>query len=511
MIPDLSIRAGGSGCASGDALSELRPWPRIEEGGVGVRQENSHPLGANFGYHPGMRKESKPSPTESPLLFEVDPEPASEVLTALGGIPLVVQAFRSLGVPGSVQQHVRVKERQRGYDEATFIESFVILNAAGGECLEDFERLREDAGLAELIGHEMPSPEAAWNFLRAFHEEKKIEEAQQRRLPGERAYIPEESAPLAGLGRVNRALVQRLGERCADQRVATVDQDATIIESRKREALATYEGERGYQPMLAVWAEMNVVLADEFRDGNVPAQMAPLSVARAAFAALPKTVKTYYYRGDSACQESELLKWLRDEKREGGPEGFIGFAISARMSEALHQALVAVPEAEWKPYPKSSGEEIRECAEVPFVPGEKSEPKDSQPRRYVALRIRKRQGELFADGSAVRHFAVLTNLWAWKPERLIAWHREKAGTVERVHDVLKNELAALAHNVLTALKRLALPPEWLSARPKRLRFLFLHTAGRVISHARKIVLRLSAGRERLPVWIEIARLLPLAT
>lgn len=497
---------------------------------MGVRQENSHPLGANFGYHPGMRKESKPSPTESPLLFEVDPEPASEVLTALGGIPLVVQAFRSLGVPGSVQQHVRVKERQRGYDEATFIESFVILNAAGGECLEDFERLREDAGLAELIGHEMPSPEAAWNFLRAFHEEKKIEEAQQRRLPGEKAYIPEESAPLAGLGRVNRALVQRLGERCADQRVATVDQDATIIESRKREALATYEGERGYQPMLAVWAEMNVVLADEFRDGNVPAQMAPLSVARAAFAALPKTVKTYYYRGDSACQESELLKWLRDEKREGGPEGFIGFAISARMSEALHQALVAVPEAEWKPYPKSSGEEIRECAEVPFVPGEKSEPKDSQPRRYVALRIRKRQGELFADGSAVRHFAVLTNLWAWKPERLIAWHREKAGTVEMVHDVLKNELAAgvlpskyfganaawlrlaaLAHNVLTALKRLALPPEWLSARPKRLRFLFLHTAGRVISHARKIVLRLSAGRERLPVWIEIARLLPLAT
>src|SRR5579875_2587608 len=77
--------------------------------------------------------------------------------------------------------------------------------------------------------------------------------------------------------------------------------DVTIIESRKREALATYEGERGYQPMLAVWAEMNVVLADEFRDGNVPAQMAPLSVARAAFAALPKTVKTYYYRGDSAC------------------------------------------------------------------------------------------------------------------------------------------------------------------------------------------------------------------
>ena len=50
-----------------------------------------------------MRKIAQPSPTESPLLFEVDPEPASEVLTAVGGIPLLVQAFGSLEVPGSVK------------------------------------------------------------------------------------------------------------------------------------------------------------------------------------------------------------------------------------------------------------------------------------------------------------------------------------------------------------------------------------------------------------------------
>jgi hypothetical protein len=85
-----------------------------------------------------MRKEHKPSPTESPLLFEVDPEPLPETLTALGGIPLVVQTFRSLGLPESVREQVRVKERERGYDEATFVESFVILNAAGGECVDDF-------------------------------------------------------------------------------------------------------------------------------------------------------------------------------------------------------------------------------------------------------------------------------------------------------------------------------------------------------------------------------------
>ena len=59
----------------------------------------------------------------------------------------------------------------------------------------------------------------------------------------------------------------------------------------------------------------------------------------------------------------------------------------------------------------------------------------------MTIRIRPRQEELFADGNRVKHFAVVSNLREWTPERLIQWHREKAGTIEAVHDVLKNELA----------------------------------------------------------------------
>jgi len=40
----------------------------------------------------------------------------------------------------------------------------------------------------------------------------------------------------------------------------------------------------------------------------------------------------------------------------------------------------------------------------------------------------------------VRHFAVVSNRWELKPARLIEWHREKAGTIEFVHDVIKNDL-----------------------------------------------------------------------
>ena len=66
---------------------------------------------------------------------------------------------------------------------------------------------------------------------------------------------------------------------------------------------------------------MDVILADEFRDGNVPSMMAPLAVAKRAFAALPETVTSFYYRGDSASHEKELLTWLRDENRADGPRG----------------------------------------------------------------------------------------------------------------------------------------------------------------------------------------------
>ena len=282
--------------------------------------------------------------------------------------------------------------------------------------------------------------------------------------------------------------------------------------------------------MLAVWAETGLVLADQFRDGNVPAQMEPREVAQRAFAALPSTVKEYYYRGDSACHESTLVNWLRDEQRADGPCGRIGFAISARMSEALHAAIRVVPEAAWETYGESHPAEIRECADVPFVPGEKTEKKDSQPLRYVAIRIRRKQGELFPDGSTVRHFAVLSNRWELKPARLIEWHREKAGTIELVHDVIKNDLgggvlpskyfganaawlrlAVIAHNVLQALKRLALPAELLTARPKRLRFLLFNMPGRLVHHARRRILRVAAVGKWTAAYEQGLRLLPVIT
>ena len=301
------------------------------------RSQGPHRMGAELHDLDAMPLKSKHSPAEGEFLFEIDEEPSEECLTALGGVPLFVRTARSLDVPGSVKRHLALKQRDRGFDEATYIESFLVLNAAGGDCLEDFDCLREDRGLAAMLGHEAPSPEAARKFLYQFHDPEKIEQAQRELPAGEFSYVPEESTPLRGLAQVNQDVVRELARRCAGERIATIDMDATVIESWKREAKATYEGGSGYQPMVALWAELNVVVAEEFRDGNVPALKDPLRVAQRGFAVLPGTIRERYFRGDSACDEEELLSWLRDEKRANGPEGFIGFAVSARVNPVLRE------------------------------------------------------------------------------------------------------------------------------------------------------------------------------
>src|SRR5438270_6775654 len=466
---------------------------------------------------------------DEPLLLpiDIDPEPVEERLTAWGGAALLVQAIRSFDVPGSTKRHVHIKQRQRGFSEAEYVESLLLLHALGGDCVDDLERLHEDAGLAELLGYEVPSPEAVRKFLNQFHEEALIGEAQQQAWAlGQASWIPNENAALAGLGQVNCDVIGILGQRCTEQKIATVDLDSTIIESWKREAQRSYEGSTGYQPMLALWAEMDLILADEFRDGNVPAIREPLRVARRAFAALPCSVNEYFFRGDSACYEHELLTWLRDEKRAGGPPGFIGFAVSVPMQSALAEEIQQTPEQRWKLYQEDASA-VKEYAVLDYFPEEAAVNRYREPLRYIGIRVRRNQREMFEGGREVLHFAVATNLWDWDPKRLLQWHREKAGSIEAVHDVLKNELGAgvltrnrlgddgawfrlavITHNVLTGLKRLALPPELLTARPKRLRFLIFTTPGRLVEHARRTVLRMVRSWNRFTNWLPAIRALP---
>jgi len=438
------------------------------------------------------------------LPFQLIQDASKVLLTSFGGLPLVMETFRALGLPQSIQRHLSVLQRQGKYWEADYIESFISVFAAGGDCVDDFEILRADEGLKRL-GLRVPSPEAVRYFLNAFHQQDLLE----GRLPHQ-AFIPEETALLEGLGAVQKELIRK-ATREEPPWKATIDLDATVIESHKQQAYETYLGERGYQPVIAYWAEEDLILVDEFRDGNVPAAMGLLPVLKEALLALPPTVRLVRVRSDSAAYVHELLNWCRKEIA-GRPR--IEFAISVDMTEELRTAIQALPEESWRPLRKVTNEGLilgrKEWAEVEFVPTKPSKQKKMKPDRYLAIRIRPAQGELFGDGTAYHYFAVVTNMWSWDGERLLQWQRERCGTVEKVHDILKNDLAGgvlpakrffanaawwrlnlITYNVLSVMKRKALPQAWWPLRLKALRFHLLGIAARVIEHGRRLFLKMA--------------------
>ncbi len=450
--------------------------------------------------------------TQGLLPYTVEVVSASDTLTARAGLPLVVETMRALGLDQVIAQHVQVRERASGYPEAEKVEALVLLLAAGGTCVDDIAVLQADAGLSRLLGRRLPSADTLRGFLQACHDDALLAQAQAARRPDQVAYIPAETAALQGLAAVNEALVHRVAAQGRGT-VATLDHDATLLESQKRAALPHYQGGRGYQPVAVSWVEQDLVVADEYRDGNVPAGMDNLPLIRRAFATLPPTVTTRSFRADSACYDERILKWLGDPQRPGGPRGPIGFTISADMTEDLHRACAAVPEPAWAPF-EDRPEETVQLAEVVFTPG--NWPKTAWPLRYVALRIQKKQGHLFAGGYDTKYLAVVSNRWEVPAPALIRWHWQKAGTIEQVHDVTKNELGAatppcgrfganaawyrlslLTYNALSALKSLALPAHLSAARPKRLRFVLFTLPGRLIGHAGRLFLRISAEAERL--------------
>jgi hypothetical protein len=455
--------------------------------------------------------------------YEIAAQPMPGVVTGLGGVAVGSRAFRGMQLPGACEANLGSLRRiAAGYPSGQIVETAVLGVMLGADCVEDLDRLREDPAVEKMLGYKPASARAVRDWLEKCHDEEAVKRARREAEELDlKASVPELSAGLRGLAAVVGVSAREAATRQAagTPTVATVDMDATVVESAKHAAFWAYTGVKGYQPEVAVWAEANTILATEFRDGNVPADMDPLSCTRAAFAQLPDGVSRYAFRADSACDNGALLRWLDDEQREGGPQGRIDYAISARMVEVLVKAARAVPEAQWHTLATEKDGTRRQWAELDYVPALPSEHKAAHPRRYIGLRLLKPQGELFDDGHDRKHFAIVTNRTERAP-RVIEWHREKAGTVEHAHDELKNALAAarmpsqkfganaawfaiqaLSFNVMAALRAAAVDPELRVARIKRVRYHLLLVGARLARFSRKITLRFAAPR----AWVTMIR------
>lgn len=416
-----------------------------------------------------------------------------EASTPWGGASLLVELFRRSGIDATADNVLPAKGSAKGLKQGQMVESFVVLSALGGDCIDDIKHLRNDAGLRKILGYQLPAPETARQWLDKFHDGSLMV------APLQGSFIPPESELLSGLREVRRRTIWAYVEAVHPGLEVTLDVDVQLTETTKENAQYCYEGYKAFGSAKVCWAETMLVLADEFRQGNVSPSKDIDRLVDEAYDMLPPGPWQVKVRSDSAGYQQECLDhWHNRGWR---------FAVSADMSKGLKKEIEELPEDAWHLWKVEKDGVVKEWAEVPYVPSRHYERKDVDPYRYVAVRLRHQQGELFRDGTSVRHFAVVSNIWDIDGQQLLEWQRGKAGTIEQVHRILANELAAgvfpsakhganaawlrlqvITHNLLQLLKKVALPEEYVNAYPKRLRFSVFTVMGRIIYHAGRVLL-----------------------
>lgn len=241
-----------------------------------------------------------------------------EVSTPWGGASLLIDLFRKLEMDRIANQVLPAKKSSKGLTQGEMVESFVLLSALGGECVDDMQHLRDDQGLAAILAYKPPAAETARQWLNGFHDEELMT---NRPLQG--SFIPPESNALAGLRQIIRREVWSYINNLKPEREITLDVDTQLIETNKAGAKYCYDGYKAYQAMKVCWGETLLVLADEFRDGNVFPGKDTQRVVDEAFEMLPPGEWKIRVRSDSAAYDQDTLDhW--DGRRWG-------FAVSAAM------------------------------------------------------------------------------------------------------------------------------------------------------------------------------------
>lgn len=494
------------------------------------------------------------------LPFRYEAELTASGMTGLAGLPAYLELGVVCGLADSIRSHVGVcAGRTQGWTDAQVVIPLVLLNLAGGDCVDDLRTLEADEGFTRVLRRvqlhrlrrkerreqerrwrkerkrAVPSSSAVFRYLSAFHNPG--EEA--KRKVG-KAFIPAPNEFLQGLGRVNRDML-RFAQCKAPQREATLDQDATVTETHKAAALYSYLGNKAYQPLTTYWAEQDMVAHSEFRDGNVPASFENLRVLQETLKALPPGVLKVYYRGDTASYQQGLLRYCAEGKNERF--GVIEFAVGVDVTPEFKRAVAEIKESEWHPLDRvGDGKHVRtdqEWSEVCFVPNWVAYRKDGPEYRFLAIREPLQQRELpgldlpQADqlpfptmdmGQACyKLFGAVTNR-DLPGDEVIRWQRARCGKGEEVHAAMKNDLAGgqlpcgefganaawwgitvLAYNLNSMMKRLVMPEGWAPRRLKAVRFGFIHLAGRVVAHARQLIIRVSADHSAYELLLEVRR------
>lgn len=501
------------------------------------------------------------------LGFKCEVERAgTAAVTGRAGLVPYLDLMAALGLQERADRRVGLRSRDQGWSAGQLVQALVLLNLSGGDCVDDLAQLEGDEGLCALVrvaeahglsrakrrtlakrlrrGRKQTFPAAAsvHRFLADFHDAE-----QEAQRVAHKAFIPKAKDPLVGLYDLNADLLGAL-QRWAPSKVATLDMDATLVASHKQSALYCYKHFQAYQPLNTWWAEQEVVVFSEFRDGNVPAGFEQLRVLKESLTRLPSCVEKVRLRSDTAGYQWDLLRYCAEGQDQRF--GVIEFAVGSDVDDAFKKAVHELSDEDWRPLVRPAGGQSisteQEWAEVCFIPNELGRKKHGPEYRFLAMREPLRQLDLpgtedlqktlpfptieYRDGRRYKLFGLVTNL-TLPGDQVVFWLRERCGKSEEAHAIMKHDLAGgqlpsklfganaawwqlmlLALNLQAIFRRVVLGGRWLNRRLKAFRFGLIHTVARVVHHARRLLVRLSATQEasRLILAARL-RILELAT
>ena len=86
------------------------------------------------------------------LGFQYEADTSGGGLTSLAGLPLYLDLVQASGLDVAIRRHVQVAGGQ-GWLDIQMVLAVIFLNIAGGDCVEDLERLESDSGFTcDLAG-----------------------------------------------------------------------------------------------------------------------------------------------------------------------------------------------------------------------------------------------------------------------------------------------------------------------------------------------------------------------
>jgi hypothetical protein len=88
---------------------------------------------------------------QSVLPFKYENEKTNTGMTALAGLPVYLELARAIGLSKSIERHLKIRKGGQGWTDSQIVLSLVLLNLAGGDCVDDVKILEADDGFCEVL------------------------------------------------------------------------------------------------------------------------------------------------------------------------------------------------------------------------------------------------------------------------------------------------------------------------------------------------------------------------